>query len=43
VVSEEKLKNNDQPEKIIAYRGHVFLTDWGEMRNVYRGPVIYAF
>ena len=35
-------EKNDKPEKRIAYSDHV-LTDWAEMRKVYRGPVIYAF
>lgn len=38
----EVQKQNDKPEKKIAYIG-MFLTDWDEMRKVYRGPVIYAF
>ena len=37
-----RLKKNDEPEKRIAYIGHVF-NDWDEMRKVYRRPVIYAF
>ena len=35
-------EKNDKPEKRIAYSDNV-LTDWDEMRKVYRGPVIYAF